>query len=218
MKGFEMSHTSLKKLVIAGATAGVVAVLSYFMAVFVPLPDSMVFLLAMLFPAGLTIFFFSLKEYISFTSPNYWNNLFFIFSCFAAITAAVMLAAQMGVQTMITAPQANSLLIKQSLRSIDLGIDVAWDFFISTAMILLLPATFKIKFLRWWGVTNALLGIILLVFNLISYPLPPNEKGLIDMGPFIALFWIVLQLRMMYAGIKLVAVKDISERNRIVAS
>jgi len=78
---------------------------------------------------------------------------------------------------------------------VDIGIDVAWDMFISTYMILFLFATVKVPSLKWWGIISGVLGLLLMVFNVVTFPNPPGESGLIDMGPFIAFFWLLLSVR-----------------------
>jgi drug/metabolite transporter (DMT)-like permease len=202
-----MHPSNQKSLLLSGALAGFGGTLAYFIIAFVSLPDNLTFLLAMFFPVGLIIFFYSLREFIKSKASNHFNELSFLFCSFALVIVAVMLSVQIGIQSGIDAKNATDSVkqIKMMLRSIDMGIDVAWDVFISTGMIFLAFATFKLPALKWWGIVNGLLGLMLLVFNILSFPEPPMDAGLMDVGPFIALFWILLQIRMVWMAIRLSA-------------
>ena len=205
MHKYYFMQKAVKQLTVFGAITGIAGILIYLMIVFVKLPSPIVFLLAILFPLCLLIFFYSLKEYTAFRSENLFNRLAFLFALMACQTLALMLAIQIGVDAGL---EKQSALYKHQsfasmLRLIDLGLDVAWDVLISMSMLFWTLALWKINELKWWGLVNGLLGAGLLILNLLTFPVPPADAGLFDLGPVISLFWMLWQLRMLKIGIGL---------------
>lgn len=198
-----MTNTpSVKSLVRVGALSGMLSILSYLTIAFFDLPHSLTFLLAMFFSLFGIVAIFSLKEYIAIQSPSYANTLSFTFGSIAFTICAIFLSAQLAVQIEVKpaadAPnQAILKLIKESIRVIDMGMDVAWDMFIGTYLVLFLFSTRRIAALKWWGMTGGVLGIALMVFNVYTFPIPPANSGLFDLGPFIALYLFALHTRML---------------------
>ena len=43
-------------------------------------------------------------------------------------------------------------------------------------------------------------GLLLLVLNLWTFPTPPGESGLIDVGPFVGLWFLVLNVRVLFSA------------------
>lgn len=83
----------------------------------------------------------------------------------------------------------------REVNSVQLGIDLAWDIFISLGTFL-----FALSF---WGhpvlkkilsASGMIVAALLLVFNLAFFPEPPGEVGAIDFGPFVALWYLILTI------------------------
>jgi hypothetical protein len=197
-----------KSLTIIGGIAGMLSVISYLTIAFTSLPDPLVFFLAMMFPILGIVFLFSIKEYVNIWFPSHIGNLAFIFGSLAFTLCAIMLSAQMAVQIGIDlsaegAESQNLKIIKQSLRLIDLGIDVAWDMFITTYLVLFAFSVQKLKALRWWGAALGVMGIGLMLLNTMTFPNPPAESGYFDLGPFIAMTLMLLGAQMLRLGLKI---------------
>jgi uncharacterized membrane protein YdcZ (DUF606 family) len=197
-----MTNTaSIQSLVRSGALSGMLSILSYLTIAFFDLPNSLTFLLAMFFPIFGIAAIFSLKEYIAIQSPSYVNTLSFTFGSIAFTICAIFLSAQLAVQIEVkpdedAANKAILKLIKESIRVVDMGMDVAWDMFIGTYLVLFLLSTRRITALKWWGLTGGILGIALMMLNAYTFPIPPADSGLFDLGPFIALYLFALHTRM----------------------
>jgi Na+-translocating ferredoxin:NAD+ oxidoreductase RnfA subunit len=183
---------NLKNLTLSGGISGLLSVTSYIVIAFISLPNQVTFLLAMLFPILGIIHLFAIKEFINRQNPSYFNDLGFVFGSFAFTICAIFLAAQLAVQSemdfsIIKENVATLKVIKESIRLIDMGMDVAWDMFIGTFLVLFLGATQKVAALRFWGWALGIMGLALIVLNVMTFPIPPAESGLFDLGPFIAL-------------------------------
>lgn len=78
------------------------------------------------------------------------------------------------------------------INSIQLGLDVVFDIFYSMG-ILLISIGFivaeTISIVGWFGF---LISTLLLMSNLFTFPLPPKESGLIDVGIFTIVWWLLL--------------------------
>jgi hypothetical protein len=82
-------------------------------------------------------------------------------------------------------------LILKGLNRVQLGIDVAFDIFYSLGLVLLSIALLKHKGfgmpLVVYGVAS---GSLLLILNLYTFPIPPKDANLFDVGPFTVVWWI----------------------------
>jgi len=89
---------SKTNVAVAGGICGILSVASYLLIAFLDLPNSLTFLLAMLFPLFGIIFIYSLKEYIAAVSNSHFNSLSFTFGSLAYTLCAILLSAKLAVQ------------------------------------------------------------------------------------------------------------------------
>lgn len=80
-----------------------------------------------------------------------------------------------------------------SIFSVQLGIDVCWDIFITLSTILLGIGLLKVRNALEIiiGIFGILIGTTVLILNLYSFPIPPREDGLIDLGPLNGLWFLI---------------------------
>jgi hypothetical protein len=109
----------------------------------------------------------------------------------AAVELTAMLLVQLAVKSVESRPAP-------AFTAIWLGLDVAWDVFGGAGTVLFGLALFRHP--RFRPVTAAggvLLGALLLVLNIGTFPKPPAEAGLFDIGPYVGLWYIVLSVRVL---------------------
>ena len=163
--------------------SGSLSIIAYFTVAFTELPDNLCFLGAMLFPVLGIVAAYFLKNFIASRQDGHGNRLAFIFAVAAYCCCAIFLSAQLAVNILVT-PAHNTLqadtlsLVRQAVRSIDMGIDVAWDIFIGSYLISLSVALWPLKGYRYWGLVGAVLALLLLVLNIYTFPIPPADKNL----------------------------------------
>jgi hypothetical protein len=97
--------------------------------------------------------------------------------------------------------EQTSKALRRGLRMIDLGLDVAWDMLIGTALIFSGLAIRRRSGLGLvWAIPSVVLGTALILLNASTFPWPPGDRGLIDIGPFIGVFVMALAARLALLG------------------
>ena len=196
-------------LFIWGGISGVFGTILYVAAIAIPFPPLLTYILAMCWPILSIIFVFALYKYIALEHQSAFSQLALIMACIAFAMVALMISVQMSVRLGITeylttTPVENKdvfVLIRKSVRMVDMGIDVAWDIFIGVSLIFLGIAIKSHKsFGIWWASAAMILAVALLVLNLITFPWPPDSRELMDVGPAIGLFIIILSTKLYLLG------------------
>jgi hypothetical protein len=112
----------------------------------------------------------------------------------ANVTATALLLAMLLVQMSVKAvvPQSDA-----ALKAIWLGLDVAWDLYIGAGTILFALCMFGRRGLgAWLAIPGLLVGALLLAFNIATFPTPPANAGLVDVGPLVGLWYLVVYVRL----------------------
>lgn len=141
------------------------------------------------------------------------NRLAYLFSVIAFSFVTAMIMIQEAVRITIsqrylgTADSIKQKLYQSiyiALDGVDLGIDLAWDLFLGLSIILTGIVMLKhSRFKAWFGIPSILCGVLLLVLNAITAPIPPDARGLFDVGPFVGLYGLLLSVYMVWCGIKI---------------
>ena len=86
--------------------------------------------------------------------------------------------------------------IGKVVDKVQLGLDVSWDVFIAIGTLLFAVNMLNHpRFGKILGGIGALLAILLLGFNLYTFPTPPANANLIDFGPFVGLWYLVASIQ-----------------------
>ncbi|MDZ7344029.1 MAG: hypothetical protein ONA90_05905 [candidate division KSB1 bacterium] len=89
-------------------------------------------------------------------------------------------------------------LIWKAVDKVQLGLDVSWDVFIGIGTLLFAVNMLKHpRFGKILGGIGALLAVLLLGFNLYTFPIPPANADLIDFGPFVGLWYLIISIQML---------------------
>jgi hypothetical protein len=82
-----------------------------------------------------------------------------------------------------------------TLVGVQLGMDVAWDIFIGLGTLLFALNMIRDPRFGWIpGLFGILIALGLIVLNLLTFPIPPAEKNLIDLGPFVGLWYLAVTI------------------------
>ena len=85
----------------------------------------------------------------------------------------------------------------ESGNALQLGADLAWDIFVFTGMILWgLVLVKHPRFGHFVGWSGVAVGLLAIVINAWTYPTPPAEAGLFDIGPIMGTWFLLLSAYM----------------------
>jgi len=187
-----------------GIYAGLGVSVVYPLMIFVPLSRKMTLVLASLFgpllmTASLGLYFF-LKAH----RKTVTVQLAVLSNIIAASIVSLMLIVQLSVNLSMPGlmasagegiSEATKNWIWQVVDKVQLGMDVTWDIFIAIGTILFGAATMKHpRFGKIFGLCGFLIGHFLLIFNLATFPTPPGDAGMIDLGPAVGLWYLAAAL------------------------
>lgn len=203
-----MSH---RRLWVGSGIAGILSVTCYVLAITLPWPEtqlgtSTALLVASAWPILSIVYSYGLYTFIAAERQSSANRLGFVFAVMAFTTVLAMIVIQFAVgagfreiASGLDEPTAEAL--RHGLRLVDLGLDVAWDLLIGTALALSGIAMRRRTGLGpGWAITSAALGIALIGLNAATFPWPPADRGLFDIGPFVGLFVMALAGRLALLG------------------
>ena len=196
-----------RRLWVWSGIAGMLAVASYILAITLPWPvtqlgTSAAVVVVSGWPILSIVYSYGLYSFIAAERESTANRLAFVFAVAAFATVLAMIVVQLAVGAGIAEvtgglDEQTTKALRRGLRMIDLGLDVAWDMLIGTALVFSGMAMRRRSGLGLgWAVTSAALGIALIVLNALTFPWPPADRGLIDIGPFIGLFVMTLAGRL----------------------
>lgn len=204
----KLGHT----MMMAGAVSGLAAVVAYFGAAFLPVPDAVGRLLAFAFGPLLAVSFLGLFHGLSDHRDGPALRFGVVLGILAGATVTIMLAVQMGNNMFLDeqlstadseAAREAARLVHRAVNRVQMLIDVAWDVFICAAGGLIGVAMLRHpKFGRIWGSTGIAASVALLYFNLDTYPRGPAYAGSVDLGPLLAIWFFAVFVRLAWTGMR----------------
>jgi Flp pilus assembly pilin Flp len=87
-------------------------------------------------------------------------------------------------------------IVLRTVDSVQLGMDITFDIFYSLGFLLISILMFKHpRFGKIFGILGILAILPMLVFNLYTFPYPPSDAGLIDLGPVTGLWGLAVLIQ-----------------------
>ena len=202
-----------RNLWVGSGIAGMVAVASYTLAIALPWPQtqlgtSTALVIVSVWPILSIIYSYGLYSFVAAKGESTANRLAFVFAVAAFTMVLGMIVVQLAVGAGIGditkgLDEHTTTALRRGLRLIDLGLDVAWDMLIGTALILSGTALRRCTGLGLgWAIPSIVLGVALIVLNAATFPWPPGDRGLIDIGPLVGVFVMALAARLLIFGIR----------------
>lgn len=195
---------------------GFAAVISYVAAAFIPLPEKVGLLFAFLFGPFFMMAAFGMFFIIKSWKPSIALYAGTIFNLVGTALVTLMLVVQQSgfafheqfksePKPGVTDEQLKWMF--KEVNSVQLGMDVTWDIFISAGTFLLALSMYRHPvFGKVFSLTGMLVSLALFAFNFYSFPTPPSEAGSIDVGPFVATWYLALTIFILIKRRKLVTV------------
>lgn len=187
-----------------GIYAGLAVSVIYPVMIFAPLPKKITVIFASLFGPLFLVASLGLYFFLKAHRKTVTGQLAVISNIIASAMVSLMLIVQLSVNLSMDKlmdsagegiSEATKKWIWQVVDKVQLGMDVSWDIFIAIGTILFGVTMMKHpRFGKIFGLLGFLIGHFLLVFNLSTFPTPPGDAGLIDLGPVVGLWYLVSAL------------------------
>jgi len=179
--------------IIAGIVGGIFAAILYPFLLILPGPPVLIVVLASFLGLSIGVGSFGLMKFITLRQGSVPAVLGAISNFTAGALFTAMALVQLAVKQVVNS--AGGTLDAQ-LEAVWLGLDVAWDVYIGIGTIFFGWAMLRHPRFRWFfGAPGLLLGSFLLFFNLVTFPTPPSSAGLIDLGPFVGLWYLATTIQ-----------------------
>lgn len=191
-----------KRWVLVGATCGMIACIIYPALIFISLPKIVGVLLAAALGPLISISSIGLYHLIRIQKKSVSLQIATLFNIIAGLVINLMLMVQLAVREYMNNylneatneyAREQILWIWKGVDKVQLGLDVSWDVFLATGTFLFSLNMLKHpRFGKIFGGVGVVLALLLLGFNFFTFPVPPAEAGLIDFGPMVGLWYLVV--------------------------
>ncbi len=177
---------------LCAGVAGICGVLGYGLAVALSFPSAVTVLLVTVFALGFALASISLHLGVTGTASPRVSLLAAVANTAAAVELLAMCLVQVAVRAVEPHPG-------RAMVAVWLGLDVAWDVFGGVGTVLFGFALWRHPRVgRVLALAGILLGGALLALNIGTFPAPPAEAGWFDIGPFVALWYVILMARVLW--------------------
>ncbi len=175
-----------------GAVAGLWACVAYPAAVFVPLPLPVTAAVAASFGPALGLGCVGLWRLIRLHHGSVAAGAAAGLNALGGALFVAMVLVQMASGSCAAPGTASS-----PLQAVWLGLDVAWDVYIGLGTVLFAFSMLRHpRFGRVFAGSGVAIGFTLLLFNLYTFPTPPGNAGLVDLGPVVGLWYLTVTVQM----------------------
>jgi hypothetical protein len=187
----------------AGIGFGFLAVVAYAIISAASVPPAVALVLACVFGPSLAVASIGLYRVLRLQARTVSLDLGVASNVAAGVVVTLMLFAQLGLKRWFDSgsfnvPRAVSAADLETAKGIYLGLDVAWDLFLAVGTVLLAWNMRRhVRFGRVFAWAGLGIASALLVLNLVVFPEPPGDAGLIDLGPLVGLWYLAGAVRML---------------------
>lgn len=180
------------KFVRVGIVSGLFTCATYPLLVFAPLPKRAIFSLAAFFGPALAVASLGLQRLLDLDSVRVSSRLGALLNALAGALFSAMALVQLAVVASAAGDRPS-----RQVAAIWLGLDVAWDAYIGLGTICFALAMLRHpRFGKAFAVPGLAIAVALLALNLYSFPAPPRDAGLVDVGPLVGLWYLAVTVQM----------------------
>jgi hypothetical protein len=174
-----------------GVVVGLVGCVVYPTIIFLHLPKLTLVVLAATLGPLLAITSLSLGTLLQLPRPSVPAQLGMIFNLAAGVLVSAVLLVQLAVKA-----ELHGASVPREVVGIWLGLDVVFDVFASIGTgLFALSMLHHPRFGMVFGGIGLILAAGLLALNLLTFPTPPADAHLFDLGPFVCLWYLLAILQ-----------------------
>ena len=185
-----------------GCVFGVLGVAAYAVASAVPMSPALQAVAVSIFGPGIALASAGLHEVLRLHRSSVGLKVGLVANIAAGITVTMMLLAQIAFKRWLELKFASgsaatsSSPAYQAANGLQIGLDVAWDVFLAIGTFLFaINMWTHPRFGRAFAITGCALAGVLLMLNFGTFPEPPAEAGLVDVGPLVGLWYLAVAIR-----------------------
>ena len=190
----------IRQWAITSVITGIGAVISYTLLSILSGPRIAIVILGSAFGPLLAAASLGLYHVLAEPGNPVLPQLAVMFNILGAATFTMMILVQLAIRSQIQSlgeETQNVAALRTSLVGVQLGLDVAWDIFISLGTLLFAISMLGDARFGWIiGIAGILIAVSFLILNLWTFPTPPASKNLIDLGPLVGLWYLVVTIMM----------------------
>ncbi|MGD0651379.1 MAG: hypothetical protein ABSA97_09625 [Verrucomicrobiia bacterium] len=174
-----------------GLVAGLSGCLIYPSIIFLRLPKAALVVLAAAIGPLLAVTSLGLGKLLQLPRPSVSAQLAMMFNFAAGVLVSAMLLVQLAIKARLQGAKASPEIV-----GIWLGLDVAFDVYVGLGTGLFALSMLRHpRFGRVFGGIGLIIAALLLGLNLFTFPTPPADAGLFDLGPIVGLWYLVVLLQ-----------------------
>lgn len=192
-----------------GAICGPLAIITYAALILINLPNFPAMLLVCAFGPLMGLASVGFYHFMASTRKTVTLQIAVVANIIAIACLTMMLIVQQSLNirmeraiARVSDPAAIESLksIWRSIDSVQLGMDVAWDVFIVLGTLL-----FAINMLwhprlgKIIGTVGIILALGLFFLNIYTFPTPPANANLVDLGPLVALWYVAVSIMILFS-------------------
>ena len=190
-----------------GAYAGLFTAIGYLAFASLPMPARLRHLLFFSLPLSGILFVAGLYALLRDRRDSIALQIAALFGIIGFSVMNVLAVVQIAIHLRMTArapdiadPAMRGLVrwIEDSVNAVHLGLDVSFDIFVLTSVVLFGLAMIRDpRFGRLFGFIGCVLGVATLALNLYTFPIPPEP----DLGPLVGLWTLAIAIRMAWCKV-----------------
>lgn len=117
----------------------------------------------------------------------------------ANVAAGALVTAMLLVQIAVDDVEATlTPTVHDAFKHVEFGLDLSWDVFLVAGTILFGSAMLADpRFGRRFGLPGIIVALALYAINFASFPMPPGDSGLVDLGPSVGLWYAAVSVQVL---------------------
>jgi len=209
------SSNATRQWIMVSIISGLAAIITYLLAVpFNPgIPVLASYLIFMFFGPLYCIASLALFKYLRENDNTPLVQIGLLFNLIAGPILTLMILmraalqyhfqAMLGESEMIQSTQIAWRMAFDAGSMLQMGAYMTWNIFVLLGIIIWGIIIGRHPRFGWWpGASGIIIGLVGLILNFRTFPTPPTETGLFDIGPFVAIWGLIITIQLIRIYIK----------------
>lgn len=192
-------HHSAKVWIRNGIVCGFLVSLIYPALIFIPMPFTLSVFLVCLFGPLLSLASAGLYVFLRLHRKTITAFIGVISNIIAGVLITTMLLIQQAIRYSKPDSIENTLnWIWRSINQVHLGLDVSWDAYIFIGTLCFAFSMFSHpKLGKLFSIAGVIISVTMILFNVLTFPIPPGDAGLFDLGPLVGLWYLIVTIKIL---------------------